>query len=42
MAVPSISKDGTDNVYMERLDTEDPHMEKRVLRKVIDQTSDES
>jgi len=29
-----MSKDSIDNVYMERLDTEDPHMEKRVLRKV--------
>jgi hypothetical protein len=34
MAAPSISKDSTDNAYMERLDTEDSHMEKRVLRKV--------
>jgi hypothetical protein len=38
MAVPSISKDSDDNVYLERLDTEDQHMhmEKRVLRKVLD------
>ena len=42
MAAPSISKDSTDNVYMERLDTEDPHMEKRVLRKVSNRPSDES
>lgn len=34
MTVPSISKGSIDNAYMERLDTEDPHMEKRVLRKV--------
>jgi hypothetical protein len=34
LTIPSMSKDDIDNVYLERLDTEDPHMEKRVLRKV--------
>jgi len=29
-----MTKDSIDNVYMERLDIEDPQMEKRVLRKV--------
>jgi hypothetical protein len=38
MTVPSMSKESTDNVYLERLDTVDPHMEKRVLRKVTNNT----
>jgi hypothetical protein len=31
MTVSGISKDSIDNTYMERLYTEDPHIEKRVL-----------
>jgi hypothetical protein len=41
MKMPSMSKDGADNVYLERFDTEDPHMEKKVLRKVSNQASEE-
>ena len=28
------SKNSVDNVYIEQLDAEDPHMERRVLRKI--------
>jgi hypothetical protein len=34
MAASMTSKNSVDNVYIEQLDTEDVHMERRVLRKI--------
>jgi hypothetical protein len=34
MAASLASKNSVDNVYIEQLDTEDVHMERRVLRKI--------
>lgn len=34
MTASMTSKNSVDNVYIEQLDTEDPHMERRVLRKI--------
>jgi hypothetical protein len=34
MAHSVASKNSVDNVYIEQLNTEDPHMERRVLRKI--------
>jgi hypothetical protein len=34
MAASMASKRSVDNVYIEQLDTADPHMERRVLRKI--------
>ena len=34
MTASMASKNSVDNVYIEQLNTEDPHMERRVLRKI--------
>lgn len=34
MTASMTSKNSVDNVYIEQLDTGDPHMERRVLRKI--------
>lgn len=34
MTLSTASKNSVDNVYIEHLNTEDPHMERRVLRKI--------